>query len=1076
MSESQDNIEAQGRFSPVQRSVHTRNLYNDDFLVREPKSRSHEQTVEGKNCSEMGYELSVKSVTVSAPSQQMPCSASEQVSRILSSVPAPDVDSQRASGAQKGHSDVQRSQGQHKGARDGGGPVFSLARMAAEEKDKPLDSSVNSQASILDEVYRMSLHEENMRSQISTVDLKISKLRSLIEEASQQLDIFSDEKRQLEKQEKSCRTKRIKLLEESRSSSACSQTGAGGLPSYLASQYSDNPVFMKFLMSRQSDVSSIGGFSNVESGSQPDSDVQAQRRGSFTSNVSEPNSAGDLDARITTENPASPLFSKSLDVLTGSTETITSSKSKGFEFSSSETSTPRASNEQKPKEDPHNDEVWTNDALNSNNTVSFINTPLEKVGFVTLEALMKGSEGSDSEKRKVSMKYMGTLPGGMNYEAFVKQMSEENKNKNIMFTVFNSPDAVSQQLLKKTPDAEIKTPGHSKPSLLSSTPGETGYKSDTNTSTRTLTDCGEEHSVISLGEQIMRLCDGQRGEESSNLEMITPRSGTDTFDDITPRVLSKERQGTPERNLKLNGTLLQEMRDSPVKDCSIALERIDVADSSAELLKLLEGSGPYTKPASGARSQSPIIIGEAPSPVRKRLKSKKERDQQSRRKQKESFILQSDTNSENETEGITQRTKLLAKWTQSEEDLCQSGSEERTPRILPGQSEILPSIAEMSVVKKSLLDEVQLETETPSDSCEDRSQQLLAQHETIPSIHYKGASLSVACMQVFNDDLYVCYNGSEIRRFDLKTGQVLKELDCSPYLVNCMHIVNVEDRGGVLYTGGACRKLMLFTPEKFNLISTYDYGSRLTCLHSNWGRLFIAFTDGNVSCRSLKTDKELNCFTCTTSPVHAMVSTSAGMTKMLCLATGDKAIYVNGEFVISGGTDKAIAVHSVTSGELLQLALIQIPVTNLYCHDNRIYSLCGDSTLRTFGMNLRAEGRHEMDRVLTSVLVANGYLLVGNREGLVTGQCMDRLLPYVCKFGSCRQQFRTTEDIKLHVISEHTMIANLSHCDYLGCDHKAENDDDDDDDDNDDDFEKKNDILKTQQTHIPCPHSPQGLH
>ena len=43
---------------------------------------------------------------------------------------------------------------------------------------------------------------------------------------------------------------------------------------------------------------------------------------------------------------------------------------------------------------------------------------------------------------------------------------------------------------------------------------------------------------------------------------------------------------------------------------------------------------------------------------------------------------------------------------------------------------------------------------------------------------------------------------------------------------------------------------------------------------------------------TLQTDKELNCFSCTTSSIHSIGSSSAGMTKMLCLATADKVIYV----------------------------------------------------------------------------------------------------------------------------------------------------------------------------------------
>lgn len=36
------------------------------------------------------------------------------------------------------------------------------------------------------------------------------------------------------------------------------------------------------------------------------------------------------------------------------------------------------------------------------------------------------------------------------------------------------------------------------------------------------------------------------------------------------------------------------------------------------------------------------------------------------------------------------------------------------------------------------------------------------------SVRYEGPKISVAAIQVFNGELFVCYNGSELRRFDLK--------------------------------------------------------------------------------------------------------------------------------------------------------------------------------------------------------------------------------------------------------------------------------------------------------------------
>ena len=41
-------------------------------------------------------------------------------------------------------------------------------------------------------------------------------------------------------------------------------------------------------------------------------------------------------------------------------------------------------------------------------------------------------------------------------------------------------------------------------------------------------------------------------------------------------------------------------------------------------------------------------------------------------------------------------------------------------------------------------------------------------NQSTTSVQYKGPSLSVSAIQVFKEDVYVCYNGSELRRFNFK--------------------------------------------------------------------------------------------------------------------------------------------------------------------------------------------------------------------------------------------------------------------------------------------------------------------
>lgn len=532
----------------------------------------------------------------------------------------------------------------------------------------------------------------------------------------------------------------------------------GSLPASLPSRFApDHPVMVKFLMSQfQSDVSSVRGSSNVESGSQPDVDNVIQRHGSLTSVTSEVMSAG--DENIVKNNGG--LFSTFLDVLSGSTETVTSSQG----LSSKETVTAarslKISNELKPDGKNAVSDQEPRESINSANSISFINKPLDKVGFVTLEALMNGDTdigkllnkslesiergvipegasllqkqasngsqfsghseekeadltcnrrdssfsissdgGSDLEKKKVSMKYMGTLPEGMNYEAFVKHMSQENKDKSLMFTVFSSPEVSSR--LRRAPDTGLKSPPLLK-LLAGATGQDCGYRSDTN-STRTLTDINDVESqsaksTHSLGEQIKQMCDRQKSMDDQTLDIQTPITGTETMDDVTPRPSGRNLKH--DSGLKIDGLPLSQYREIPVKDCSVILQEYTSASKR----------DPPTKQES-QKNVSP----DTGSPVRKRLKSKKERDQMSRRKQKESFILQSDTNSDGENASIGSSPRwrqTLRTTTRSEEELVQSGSEEITPR---------PSQVDR---QRSLLDEVQLET--PSDSCEDKAQRASA--------------------------------------------------------------------------------------------------------------------------------------------------------------------------------------------------------------------------------------------------------------------------------------------------------------------------------------------------------------
>ena len=497
------------------------------------------------------------------------------------------------------------------------------------------------------------------------------------------------------------------------------------------------------------------------------------RRGSFTSNITEPVSiTADMTPRqenTTRSSDDGKLLTQSVELLSGSAASIRTLCSENIDNlgdQNTETGT-------KDK-----DPVLTstdNTKRLSQNSFSFINTPLEKSGFVTLDELMSGNSdigkllqrslesdyklpsceiensgiglsakdssptkvindvntgrtrvererrdsmmsagsddilmsGSDMEKRsgKVSMKYMGTIPDGVNYTDFMKQLASDGKTKPVMYTVVTSPDAVSQ--LKKLSDSGLGTGSVSSQSVPQSSIGEkltseakeVGYRSEgslksNTTGTLTINDADFESqsvkSTYSLGEQIKRMCEGQNPE-------------TDNQKQLSPRLVSNEDR------------ILEDMSKT---GASVSNSRVnDGAQSPSR--RMLQSEIHRHDTDKSSKMQTTGVTHDLPpndlSPTRKKLKTKKERDRTSRRKQKEEFILESssDTNSVDDEPLSLYLQMGLKQPSLPEEDLVATGSEDQNKGVTVDQSN--------QKVKRSLLDEVQLETETPSDSCEDRN-------------------------------------------------------------------------------------------------------------------------------------------------------------------------------------------------------------------------------------------------------------------------------------------------------------------------------------------------------------------
>ncbi|KAK3591271.1 hypothetical protein CHS0354_004317 [Potamilus streckersoni] len=992
--------------------------------------------------------------------------------------------------------------------------------------------------SVLDQVYQLSLREEEIRKEIDASDHRMSQLRRLITEATNQLEKYTQKREMLLKEEVQLRNKRMKLLHESRSSQGSTTGPLQGMDSLglnsptlsrPQTENYDNPMLMKYLMSQRQHqfeiASSVDGFSGVESGSQAELEKDptqcevnlGDRRGSFTSDIS---SVTQDEKHIGASTVPGKTFKKedsqlkfeqqsihpsgavdlmtdqSLEILSGSsTCSIHSSKPPAVESL-------RKDLEKKTSEEGTSNPQLalagfvTLDSLLKNNAeigkvfqkslkgkdFSMVLSPTSTVGpkkgALSEQNKIKHNKeqakellsddcvvhsGSDVEKPlkapMISMKYMGSLQSeGLDTETLRQQIIGESKSsKQLTYTLLTSHDAL-EQLKKLSSESGMGT-------SVSLTQSQTVSHTTTVDTAKIITrrdpkgaqhadndsnlDCLSIVSACSLGEKIKQICDSHAKYEdnlSQEPSGDTPRSGSQSDPDKT---LVEE---DLDKNLEERGSSASA---GIVKDCFVLLDRLDVDCSKPILVSELEArSSKFKKPKSHSvdlgKAQSGHNRARTPSPMRKKLKTKRERDTQSRRKKKEDFILESssDVNSAEEED-------VMSRSGDSGQKLGCEGQKDVTLSRAPGNVPTEGNMGLEMTMKKSLLDEVELET--PTDSTDETgvtlqlnrsdlirdNNKLRVRPEVLKSfraavrnnlqsksdssvsqaspsaIQYKGPNLPVAAIQVFRGDLYVCYHGSELRRFHLQTGECLKELDCSPFFVNCLHVTQASETQNVLYTGGKCKKLMLFRPETFDILQSHDYDDQIKCLHQNWGRLYIGLSDGVVAIRSIKEDKKLDTFQCTDQPVCCMSTTSAGMTKLLCCGTADSLIYIcdamsgilltmlHGhkrppvcikafdQTVISGSLDSMLLAHNVNTGALEQSCSVHPDaVTDIGLDDKYIYTSCADKYIRCFDrktwkLTKTCDGAGR--RPLTVINVTDRLVITGNIDGLVEAVPLNKL-------------------------------------------------------------------------------------
>ncbi|OWF46424.1 Zinc finger protein 106 [Mizuhopecten yessoensis] len=465
------------------------------------------------------------------------------------------------------------------------------------------------------------------------------------------------------------------------------------------------------------------------------------------------------------------------------------------------------------------------------------------------------------------------------------------------------------------------------------------------------------------------------------------------------------------------------------------------------------------------------------SPSRKRRKTKKERDQSSKRKQKEEYVINSSSECSGQDDDNIPLTELRQRilfqaGPNNAADVCmvETGSDDCSARG--------------TEPRRSLLEEVQLDS--PNESEENpnpvRSQRFKLGPETLASVRAAvkstihrsdkgrtddsikqlvGPADSVTQIQVTGQSVFVAYQKSNPCRFNLESGTLLGQYDCSPCCVRSLAVVTIEDKL-CLYACGPSERLFLFDCETFAIIKDMELIYQVQCMHESWGRLYLGTDYGAVIGKDAKTGKTFESFQCCDRSVTCISSGIEGVRKILLVAAYTSPIYVcdaisglllrmleghsktvfcmqvTGHMVYSGSGDRKVMEHNLVTSEVSWTyddseGLIRGVATD---KQGRLFFGGHDQYLRCY--NRKNHKLHCLfyvgkSPVASNIVIQKDKILYGNKDGVVEVVTLEST-PHRCRCGDCSYLFGLKGHLYHHMLSDHlARNSRLFNCPWKGC-------------------------------------------
>ncbi|XP_071078854.1 uncharacterized protein [Haliotis cracherodii] len=329
------------------------------------------------------------------------------------------------------------------------------------------------------------------------------------------------------------------------------------------------------------------------------------------------------------------------------------------------------------------------------------------------------------------------------------------------------------------------------------------------------------------------------------------------------------------------------------------------------------------------------------------------------------------------------------------------------------------------------------------------------------SLAYAGPSDPVTCLQVFNNHLYVCYQGKDIHRYHLVTGEMDMQYNCSYHSVQCMAVVAVPGKEDCIYAGGLSFHVLLFNVKTPHIVQTFELSEEIKCMHYDAGTLYVGLMSGSVEVFEVKNQRHKDSFQCAYQAIHCISSAREGGSKLICVSAQDTTISVcdarsglpvrilgghkktsfsvmsSDHFVFSGSGDRTVMMHNLHTGKLEWTFKEHGGiVTSVWVEGNTLYSAGYDRLVRCFDIKshtLRKMYYGAGKGVIMSIAVHGDELYTGSREGHV--ECIQmKAESWPCKIDSCQYVFGVREHLLHHLLTDHVLPNNkLARCMWKDC-------------------------------------------